>query len=118
MHLAYPQKRYQLLQQMAQIDTMEYGSLKAEFRATQPSQAAEGLGPYFKHQVWQDGRNVSRRVRAEQAPALAEAIANRQTFERLARDYIGLTVDHTRHQGAKKNSNLQPRLKSKKPSKT
>jgi hypothetical protein len=118
MHLTYPQKRHQLLQQMARLDTMEHGSLKAEYRPTQPGPAAEGLGPYFKHQVWQDGRNVSRRVPAEQAAALAEAIANRQTFERLARDYIGLTVEHTRHGDAKKNSNRPPRPKGKKPSKT
>jgi hypothetical protein len=32
MNLNYPQKRHQLLQQMAHLDTMEYGSLKAEYR--------------------------------------------------------------------------------------
>lgn len=118
MNLNYPQKRYQLLQQMAQLDTMEYGSLKAEYRPSPPDQPAEALGPYFKHQVWQNGHNVSRRVAAEQAPALAEAIANRQSFEELASDYIGLTVEHTRERGAKKNSRSHPRHRSKKPSRT
>ena len=103
MNLNYPQKRHQLLQQMAQLDTMEYGSLKAEYRPTQPGGASEALGPYFKHQVWQQGRNLSRRVPAEQASALANAIDNRQTFEKLASDYIGLTVAHTRQGDAKKN---------------
>ena len=117
-NLSYPQKRHQLLQQMAQLDTMEYGSLKAEYRPTQPRQAPEAHGPYFKHQVWQNGRNVSRRVPADQAPALAEAIANRQTFEKLASDYVGLTVEHTRQRGAKKNSRSKPRLKPKKPNRT
>lgn len=87
---------------MAQLDTMEYGSLKAEYRPTQPSPPAEAPGPYFKHQVWQNGRNVSCRVPAEQAPALAEAIANRQTLERPASDYVGFTVEHTRPREARR----------------
>jgi len=118
MNLNYPQERHQLLQQMAQLDTMEYGSLKAEYRPAEPGQSAEPLGPYFKHQVWQEGRNLSRRVPAAQAPALGAAIANRQTFEKLASDYIGLTVEHTRQGDAKKNSKSKLRLKRKKPSKT
>ena len=118
MHLNYPQKRHQLLQQMAQLDTMEYGSLKAEYRPAEAGQSAEPLGPYFKHQDWHGGRNLSRRVPAEQALALTNAIANRQTFERLASDYIGLTVEHTRQGDAKKNSTSQLRLKLKKSSKT
>ena len=118
MNLNYPQKRHQLLQQMAQLDTMEYGSLKAEYRPPEPGQSAEPLGPYFKHQVWQEGRNLSRRVPAEQAPALGAAIAHRQTFEELAADYIGLTVEHTRQGDAKKNSKSKLRLKRKKPSRT
>ena len=117
MSLNYPQERHHLLQQMAQLDTMEYGSLKAEYRPAEPGQSSEPLGPYFKHQVWQQGRNLSRRVPTEQAPALAKAIANRQTFEKLAGDYIGLTVEHTRQGDAKKNSKSKRRLKLRKPSK-
>src|SRR5207253_6267116 len=48
MSLNYPQKRHHLLQQMAQLDTMEYGSLKAEYRPAEPGQSSEPLGPYFK----------------------------------------------------------------------
>ena len=118
MNLNYPQKRHQLLQQMAQLDTMEYGSLKAEYRLAEPGQSSEPLGPYFQHQVWQRGRNLSRRVPTEQAPALANAIDNRHTFEKLASDYVGLTVEHTRQGDAKKNSKSKFRLKPKKPSKT
>ena len=117
MNLNYPQKRHQLLQQMAQLDTMEYGSLKAEYRPAEAGPSAAPLGPYFKHQVWHGGHNLSRRVPTEQAPALANAIAHRQTFERLASDYIGLTVEHTRQGDAKKNAKSKLRLKGKKPSK-
>lgn len=117
MNLNYPQKRHPLLQQRAQLDTMEYGSLKAEYRPAEAGQSAEPLGPYFKHPVWHGGHNLSRRVPTEQAPALANAIANRQTLERLASDYIGLTVEHTRPGDAKKNTQSKLRRKPKKPSK-
>ncbi len=86
-------QRTGLLEQMAALQTMEQGSLKSEFREL-PSGAKSG--PYFKHQVWRDGANVSMRISPEEAPDLAAAIANRQKFEALAADFIELTVSHTR----------------------
>ena len=88
-------KRKQLLQQMEQIERMEYGSLQQESR---PSKRIPGqnLQPYFKHQVWEDGRNASRRVPTEQAGALNEAIEGRKQFEELASQYIETTVAMTR----------------------
>jgi hypothetical protein len=99
-------RRERLLQEMAQCDRMEYGSLHAERRAV----AGGGLSrPYFKHQVWDQGRNLSQRVRAEEAAELQSAIANRQRFEQLAREYMDVTVELTRRRqdselGAKKNA--------------
>ncbi|MBX3746747.1 MAG: hypothetical protein KF833_15670 [Verrucomicrobiae bacterium] len=86
-------KRTALLQQMAALDSMELGSLKAEFRA---SPSGSKTGPYFKHQVWNDGTNQTQRVSADDAPALQAAIDNRLQFEALAQAFIDLTVDHTR----------------------
>ena len=86
-------QRDQILQQMAQIDTMEYGSLHAEHR---PAQGGGTTGPYYKHQVWEQGKNLSQRIPAAEAPALQSALTNRQRFEALARDYIALTVQLTR----------------------
>jgi uncharacterized protein DUF6788 len=86
-------QRTQILQQMATLQTMEQGSLKAEFR---DSPSGERCGPYFKHQVWQDGSNLSRRVPPQEASALEAAIANRQRFESLATQFVDLTVSHTR----------------------
>ena len=82
-----------VLEQMAALETMEQGSLKTEYR-DQPSRAQSG--PYFKHQVWRDGANVSKRISPEDAQDLATAIANRQKFETLAANFIELTVSHTR----------------------
>ena len=90
-------KRTRILQQMAALDNMESGSLKAEYRN---SPSGERCGPYFKHQVWQDGANVSRRVTPEEAPALEAAIVNRQQFETLASEFIEVPVAGTRQSQA------------------
>ena len=86
-------QRTQILQQMGTLHTMEQGSFKAEFR---DSPSGDRCGPYFKHQVWQDGSNLSRRVPPAEASALEAAIANRQRFESLAARFVDLTVAHTR----------------------
>lgn len=102
MNSSFIAQRAALLQQMAAIESMELGSLKAEYR-TSPSGSKSG--PYFKHQVWSHGDNLSQRVPPEDAPALEAAIANRQRFETLAQSFIELTVDHTRK--AKFSDNLK-----------
>jgi hypothetical protein len=102
----------QILQAMADLTTMEYGSLKAEYRrGAQHSQ----LGPYYQHQVWEHGRNRSRRVPAPEAARLQKAIANRQTAEKLSAQFIDLTVQHTRRawQQDSKKSASSPKSKSK-----
>ena len=88
-------KRKQILQQMEQIERMEYGSLQQESRASKRT-PGQNLQPYFKHQVWEDGRNASRRVPTEQAAALNEAIEGRKQFEELASQYVETTVAMTR----------------------
>ena len=92
-------KRQQLLQQMEQIHRMERGSLQAE---TRPSQRHpnEERGPYFKHQVWEDGQNKTRRLSADDAQALAQAIEGRKEFEKLAAQFVDTTVAMTRADSA------------------
>ena len=92
----YLTQRTHLIHQMASLQSMEHGSLKAEYRNSSGDGQTGQVGPYYKHQVWQDGRNVSRRISVEEAPGLAAAIANRQRFEALAAQFVDLTVAHTR----------------------
>src|SRR5882672_11034457 len=101
-------KRQQLLQQMEQIDRMERGSLQAETRASQrnPNQQR---GPYFKHQIWEDGQNKTRRVDADQADALAQAIEGRKEFEKLAEQFVDATVAMTNCSASFSNS-LRPSI--------
>lgn len=93
MNSKFHAQRTVVLEQMAALQTMEQGSLKSEYR-----EQSSGVksGPYFKHQVWREGANVSQRIAPADAPALATAVANRQKFETLAANFIDLTVAHTR----------------------
>ena len=107
-------QRQQILQQMEQIQRMERGSLQSE---TRPSLRHPGQdrGPYFKHQIWENGQNLTRRLPAEKAPALAQAIEGRQAFEQLAEQFIEVTVRMTRAEAspeAKKNA-TKSKLRSK-----
>jgi hypothetical protein len=110
-------KRQQILQQMEQIRCMERGSLQAETRPSLRHPQQE-RGPYFKHQIWEEGQNVTRRVPAEKADALAQAIEGRKEFEKLAQAFIDATVMLTRAEispEAKKNATNSRRPSGPKP---
>jgi acyl-CoA hydrolase len=103
-------RRTQIIEQLAHLDTMEYGCLRAEHRP------ASG----FQHQVWEHGKNLSQRIPADEAPALQTAIANRQLAEALAQEYIAVTVQWTRESAddatlAKKNARSWRRPSLRKP---
>ena len=107
-------KRQQILQQMELIQRMEYGSLQSEIRPSKRN-PGEDRGPYHKHQVWENGENLTRRVPADEVEALALAIDGRKQFEKLAEEFIDTTVAMTRTESSpesKKNA-----TKSKQPSK-
>ena len=117
--LDFSTKRAALLQKMAALDSMEVGSIKAEYRTNSSGQKS---GPYFKHQVWEDGANLSQRVSTSDGPKLQEAIENRQKFEQLSADFIAVTVEQTRQEHSPlelKKKRPSPRLsKPRKPSST
>ena len=62
---------------------MEYGSLRAEQR---PAAGGGTTGPYYKHQVWEQGKNLSQRIPAAEAPAWPTALTNRQRCEALMQE--------------------------------
>ena len=100
-------KRTDLLQQMSEIDTMHRGRLSEEYRERHEDGELIRLGPYYKYQVWEDGRNKSRRVKADEVEALREGINGMDKFKELAAEYIDTTVTLTeqRHEeDSKKNS--------------
>ena len=110
-------KRQQILQQMEQIDRMERGSLQTETRPSRRHSDQE-RGPYFKHQIWEDGQNKTRRIPADKADALTQAIEGRKDFEKLAEQFVDATVAMTRADpsfDSKKNVTRSKRLSKRKP---
>ena len=77
-----------LLQQIAQIQHMERGKLCILREGPE--------GPYYNHQTWEDGKNVSRYVPRDQVPALQEAIAGYEKFEQLTKEYSQSVIQQTR----------------------
>lgn len=90
--------RPSLLRDLAAITTMQRGTLAEEYRE-HPSPDGKGtvrLGPYFKHQCWENGRNLSRRVPAREVPALREDLANASRFAEITARLAEITVAETR----------------------
>src|SRR5260221_383127 len=101
-----------ILEQMAQLQSMERGTLSEEYRERPDGVGGTvRLGPYFKHQVWEAGANQSRRVPAEEVPALRQDLANHQHFAELAQDYVELTVQETRARRARAKAGADPEAK-------
>lgn len=104
----YEARRKQILKKMAQIDCMEKGRLNEEYRERSRDGKTIRLGPYYKYQRWEDGRNVSRRVPAPQVDHLRKAVDGYHQFEALAKEYAEVTIEMTR-QAASDDSKKKPR---------
>jgi hypothetical protein len=88
-----------ILRDLAQIQRLERGSVSVLRQGPN--------GPYYNHQCYEDGRNVSRYVPAEQVEQLKAAIAEHQRFQQLVQQYVELLVERTRAErqaGSKKKS--------------
>ena len=89
--------RQALLDQIAAITTMLPGTLAEEYRQ-HPSPDGRDivrLGPYFKHQIWQNGRNVSRRVPAAEAATLKLDTDQAKRFHQLTDQLAQLNIQNT-----------------------
>jgi hypothetical protein len=77
-----------VLQQIAQIQRMDRGSVSILRHGPQ--------GPYYNHQSYEQGRNISRYVPAAQVPDLKAAIEDYRRFQELVEQYVQLVVERTR----------------------
>ena len=101
-----------LLEQIAAIPVMERGKL-SRYSFKDRSNAS---GPYHKLQRWQDGKNHTRYVSADELPAVQTALAGYAQFQQLTGQYADLVIEQTRQNlaGSKKK---QSRPKSSSPRK-
>jgi len=91
-----------LLHDIAQIQQMERGTLSVMRQGPD--------GPYYNHQCYEEGRNVSRYVPSSQVGEIKEAIEGYHRFQALAQQYAQLVVEKTRAQreaGLKKKTRRQ-----------
>lgn len=104
----YQKRRRQILKEMAQIDCMEKGRLSEEYRERHKDGQKVRLGPYYKHQRWEDGRNVSCRVAIGEVEPLRKAVDGYHEFEALCKEYAEITIEMTR-QASRKDAKKKPR---------
>jgi len=106
-----PEQTKTIIAELANIDRMERGKLTSEYRTRHASDGDEPiiLGPYFKLQAREDGKNRSRRIPVDEVPTLEQDIANYKQFKDLVSDLENTIINNTRKQRAsesesKKNS--------------
>ena len=96
-------KPAQLFEKIAQIQSMERGKLTIMREGPE--------GPYYKHQAWENGKNLSRYVSRDQAAAVQEAIHGYEQFQELTEQYAQAVINKTRAELAanskKKNCHRQ-----------
>ena len=92
-----------LLRQIAQIQQMERGTLCVTRHGPE--------GPYYNHQTWEDGKNVSRYVPRDQVPAVREAMEGYKQFQGLVEQYVQLIVYKSR---AERQTSLKKKTSSRK----
>lgn len=95
----YEAKRQELLEEMGTINQMEHGRLSEEYRQREVDGRIHRTGPYYKHQVWRDGKNVTTRVKVDQVPSLREGIEGMDRFKQLSSDFVATTVAMTHSLG-------------------
>ena len=91
-----------VLHDIGQIQQMERGTLNVIRQGP--------AGPYYNHQCYEEGKNVSRYVPSEQVSQIKEAIDGYHRFQELAQQYAQLMVEKTRAEraaGSKKKTRRQ-----------
>jgi len=91
-----------LLELISQISRMERGTISVLRQGPQ--------GPYYNHQCYENGRNVSRYVPQEQVPDLKAALAGYAQYRQLTEQYADLIIAETRAglAGSKKKQSHPP----------
>jgi len=78
-------EKTRLLEQIAAISAMERGKL-----------SPHSSGRHQKLQCWQEGKNHTRHVPADELPAVQDALAGYAQYRQLTEEYADLVVQETR----------------------
>ena len=90
--------KQQLLQQIAAVSAMERGKL-----STYSFKERSGAnGPYHKLQQWENGKNTTRYVPADEVCQVQAALAGYAQYRQLTEEYAQLVIAETRQKIASK----------------
>jgi hypothetical protein len=92
----------QLFEKIAHIQRMERGKLTVMREGPE--------GPYYKLQVWENGKNLSRYVCRDQATSVQAAIDGYHQFKALSEQYAQTVIDRTRAELVAQSKKKQYRL--------
>src|SRR5690242_20007864 len=98
--------KQQLLEEISAIDAMERGKLSAYWF----KERSGASGPYHKLQHWENGKNQTRYIPAEEVPAIQAALEGYALYEQLTEQYAQLVIGETRQNlvGSKKKKFPKP----------
>ena len=99
-------KKTQLLEQISAIPAMERGKL-----------SLHSSGRHQKLQCWQEGKNHTRHVAADELPAVESALAGYAQYRQLTEEYADLVIAETRQGIAAAKKKRRSRLLSSSPGK-
>jgi hypothetical protein len=85
-------RRRALLAQMERLRPLVRGTLTEQYFTRRRAGRTVRLGPYYKLQLWCEGRNQTRYVPADEVPRLREAIANYHRFQSLCQEFVKLSA--------------------------
>jgi hypothetical protein len=110
-------QRDNVLAQLQSLDRLRRGSLSRQVYVRKKQGAsASPQGPYYVLQGFHQGKKFSRRIPAEQAPQVEQAVANYKRFQALADQCVTLTDQLTQiaegRPDSKKNSSRRKSSKS------
>jgi hypothetical protein len=77
-----------ILHQISSIQTMERGKLSVIKESSS--------GPFYKLQARENGKNLTRYIPRDEAPAVQEAINGYRQFQALTEQYAQLKIEETR----------------------
>ena len=110
-------RRDEILQEMAEIDRMQRGSLSEQFFKLMTDGREVIHGPYYVLQHRVKGKHCSQRVPVKNLAPMRSAIEGRERFEKLAQEFVEITERLTREtdQDSKKKPTKSAKRSSRKP---
>ena len=98
--------KMRLLEQIAAIPAMERGKL-----------SPHSSGRHQKLQCWQEGKNHTRHVSADELPAVQSALEGHAQYRQLTEEYADLVIRETRQDIAAAKKKHRSRTQSSSPRK-